>query len=1410
MAPICQVKGKIMRRQSWYIALIGMVVSASALANPGEDGDQEFLAAATTVVNAYSRLTVAATAGATTITVPDVAELTLPGAACPTNACNTALELGDLLMIYQPQGVAAFATTNGVGYGAVSDLGSAGLYEFVYVQSIAGNVITVSTDVDGSACTGLRNNYTIGGAGVAPPMVIRVPQYRNLSVASAATLAAADWNWSSGSTGLGGVLVIDVRGLANPPNTTGNLVLNGTLTAAGRGFRGGVDESTGSFVISNNFVESITQAQKGESVAGGLPFYDANGGRNGRGAPANGGGGGNGINASGGGGANGGDPALWNNGRGVPDRTGSFDTAWGLEVALAATSVNTPGGTSDSGGGRGGYTWSTNDANAITQGPNNFAAWGGDGRREVGGLGGRPLNPAGGGQPYGRIFFGGGGGAGDANDNQAHAGGDGGGIVFVIARSITDVGSGAKLMTADGANGSSNVIAPPRDGTGGGGGGGTVVVTSSVSQPLLSTLNVSAIGGTGGSQTLFGFEAEGGGGGGGGGVVLVSTTSAVESVAGGSSGVTSSASLTEFQPNGGTAGAAGHVSFAPERDGASSPFICLTGPTFSNPVTNASFSSTRTDDGRVTARFSSASEVAHAGYFVYAQAPGGQRRRVSDFVSAESAASDAATSYEVSLNVAPADELYIADVSILGKETFRGPFTIGQSYGTPAVSSDYDWTTSRAELAATQAGSRGAGSSIAKVAVRTRGMQRVSYEQLLTAGVDLGGTAASAIAVIASHGPVTRRIRGPGTFGPGSSIEFFGDNKPSLWSRDTFYLVQVDPIRARDMGLETRAVTPVPIARQLTKLTYAPQNAYLESSPVGDPWFADTLISQGGLTVKNVSLTGPAPVASTGQLELVVWGGIDWPGATPDHSIRILLNGQQVASRRWDGLTTAAFSIPVSVNSTSNTVRIEVPGDTGYPADMLHLESVALTYEAAALGNGSKFYGTGIQGTPNETIFANGMGDATGEVIAGVISVGNVAGTELRAYRISGPSATEYAVSGPNPSFYSAGFAPESELWVAPAAQLISPTVSAAAMPDNLFGGPADWLAISHANFMGSALNDLAARRQQQGLTTRIVDVAEIYTRYSAGNPSPEAIQRYVREAKAAMGVDYVVLVGADTTDAAGYANSGSVSFVPTPYETTSVFVRYAPADPLIADVDGDRRPDLAIGRLPVRTVAEMQEAVRKILAYETQTVSNQVMLVAGPNDPESPQVFAAMSESLSAGLNASWNVDRVYQDNMGLNPSRLALVNGFNDGRSVISYIGHSGPTRWTFDPLLDITQVTGTSVDPNRPNLAASTNQPIVMQFACWTTYFVSATQNTMAQALLLTPNRGASAIVGATVLLDMNSHQRMSDAMKTRLISGARIGDVVQAAKVAIAADASQGTGPEVMLGQVLLGDPAQPIR
>jgi uncharacterized repeat protein (TIGR01451 family) len=473
----------------------------------GKDG--AFTAtAANTVVNQYTTLSAAAAAGATTISVASAAGITV----------------GDVLMVYQAQG-ATISTANTNAYGAVTALGNAGRYEFVSVAAVSGTTITLGTLCD---TTPLRFSYSNGA------QVIRVPQYSSLTVNAAASIVAQAWN---GSTG--GVVAAIVDGTAT---------VNGSINANGRGFRGGVlDNATtaaGTDVTAYVATTTADGAEKGESIAGYQAGYDALGGRYNRGAPANGGGGGNSHNAGGGGGANGGSAVGWN-GQGVPDTSvAGWVIAWNIDGTLTAT-TNSPGG------GRGGYTYAAANQDALTAQPGS-ATWGGNSRRERGGLGGRPLanNPSIVGDT--RLFFGGGGGAGDGNNGASSSGANGGGLVFLIANAVS--GSGA--LQAGGAT-ATNTVPGHNDSPGGGGGGGSIVLVA----PSAGGLSVSAIGGNGGNQLITNNESEGPGGGGGGGFVASPTGAGI--VTGGNNGTTSSGAVTEFLPNGATRGNSGNSDTSP-------------------------------------------------------------------------------------------------------------------------------------------------------------------------------------------------------------------------------------------------------------------------------------------------------------------------------------------------------------------------------------------------------------------------------------------------------------------------------------------------------------------------------------------------------------------------------------------------------------------------------------------------------------------------------------------------------------------------------------------------------------------------------------------------------------------------------------------------------------------------------
>ena len=512
---------------------------------PGKDGSRTIAANTNYSALAEVRITTlasGASAGDGTITLASAA----------------GIGSGDVLMLYQAQG-ASIGSGNTASYGDVTSLNSAGRYELVSVLGVVGSVVTLSPACD---TTPLQFTYSSGS------QVIRVPQYSALTINAGATLLAPSWN---GSTG--GVMPLIVQ------NT---LTINGVLSATATGFRGGaLDNDTtaaGTDVTLFRGPNTADGGEKGESIAGFQAQYDAINGRYGRGAPANGGGGGNAHNGGGGGGANGGTGA-WT-GQGNPSTaTAAWATAWNLEGAGFATSTS-------SGGGRGGYTYGASNQDALTLAPGNVA-WGGNSRRQRGGLGGRPLANSPANSANTRIFLGGGGGAGDSNNNSGSAGARGGGFVLVVAGTIA--GSGdivADGGTAANSNNSNN------DAPGGGGGGGSILVSAASA----SGVDLFARGGNGGNQLITNNESEGPGGGGGGGFVSA-PAALTANVNGGANGTTSSAAVTEFLPNGSTRGGAGSSAVVPAL--ASLP-ICATAATIALGVTKTNAISNYTPGGNAT------------------------------------------------------------------------------------------------------------------------------------------------------------------------------------------------------------------------------------------------------------------------------------------------------------------------------------------------------------------------------------------------------------------------------------------------------------------------------------------------------------------------------------------------------------------------------------------------------------------------------------------------------------------------------------------------------------------------------------------------------------------------------------------------------------------------------------------
>ena len=162
--------------------------------------------------------------------------------------------------------------------------------------------------------------------------------------------------------------------------------------------------------------------------------------------------------------------------------------------------------------------------------------------------------------------------------------------------------------------------------------------------------------------------------------------------------------------------------------------------------------------------------------------------------------------------------------------------------------------------------------------------------------------------------------------------------------------------------------------------------------------------------------------------------------------------------------------------------------------------------------------------------------------------------------------------------------------------------------------------------------------------------------------------------------------------------------------------------------------------------------------------------------------------------LDDSWQVNSLSLNELDVNTARTQLLGEIDSGKALTSFFGHSGPTTWTFDGLLNAQDV-GLLNNAGRPT--------VVTQWGCWNTYFVSPLADTMAHQFLLSGDRGAAAVIGASTLTQLASDQAIGlELIPTMALPGTRIGDAMIMAKSRL--DPRQHR--DVLYGFTLLGDPA----
>jgi protocatechuate 3,4-dioxygenase beta subunit len=841
------------------------------------------------------------------------------------------------------------------------------------------------------------------------------------------------------------------------------------------------------------------------------------------------------------------------------------------------------------------------------------------------------------------------------------------------------------------------------------------------------------------------------------------------------------------------------------------------------PVTLASFQAVRRGSSTYF-DWATATEVGNLGFNLYVKRGEALESINAELIPATVGDSLQAQAYHyVATGLTTGEVFFIADVDILGQSRLHGPFGLGEFNGERVQLEKLDWNAvgsehqTLAERRATEArqqaeaqaknaqvqlaqaqllektGLPGAAEKLVEAAttypaynltVKAGGIYRVSYESLKAAGLDLAGVPVDQLALENRGAVVPIHVQSAQpTFGPGAFIEFYGEGLNTLYTDANIYTLRVDASRARRVALDsTSAPTTVqPAPFYLDTVTVERNRSYNFSAPGNAPWYDTRMMAQTTPVTGSFAVTldgylaGAAPV----RLNLEVWGGNDWP-TTPDHHLVVRFNEVLIADARFDGLKayTLDQQLPAgAARAGSNAIRLTLPGDSGTDADILYLNRYSVTYprDFSARRNRLTFAAAG------QAFRVTGL--AYNTVV--VYRLTNNGPVRLTGVRITGTSGA-YQATFP-------GTAEPATYVVATSNTVLAPTLAPARPVTDITSGQAQYLALAHPDFI-AGVQPLVEYHRSRGLSVRVVNVEDVYAQFGHSIFDPQAIRRYVAQAARTMGTQYVLLVGSDSYDYRNYLGRGAYSFLPSLYVATSDVVRFAPADPLLADVDANNVPDLAIGRFPVRTNAELDVLVAKTLAYGRKTYGGTAIFAADAT--ETNGAFTAISEAMSQKLGTGWSVQRAYVDQGGVNTARTKLLNALNNGVALTNFVGHSSATRWTFANLFSATDATFLT-NAGRPT--------VVTQWGCWNTYYTEPTYNTLGHKFLLSGDRGAAAVLGATALTEISSEAALGQLVTPRLVQpGMTIGAAVQAAKQELAA--SQPSLTDVLLGWTLLGDPA----
>ncbi len=734
-----------------------------------------------------------------------------------------------------------------------------------------------------------------------------------------------------------------------------------------------------------------------------------------------------------------------------------------------------------------------------------------------------------------------------------------------------------------------------------------------------------------------------------------------------------------------------------------------------------------------------------------------------------------------------------------------------------------------------------------KITVNADGLYRVTYAALQSAGVST--------AVLNSLNPRTFRLLDQGQeqdihvigendniFHPSDSILFYGRrNTQPHTSDDNVYWLTWGGANGLRMAVQNAAPSGAPLAQTLLTTAHAEENnEYKQQRPFVDwlqpvqydHWYFGQVTTQRDVTFPGLKVDTGSAVAPV----LSVWmaGDREAPGS---YTVRFTLNSSPFQSRSWTNtrILEGTVNLPAgALVQGNNVVRVEPINASGVGNldYTVWLDWLRLTYPY----NGQYLAGAAFS-NPTSGLWRYQISD----VPAAAPWVLNV-GAPQQPKLLTNASSTG---SGPYTVSWQVSTTAADQFLVVPESAVRQPAAMSVWGGSTLFdtNQQVDYLMIAHPSLM-AAVQPLATKHTNSGLSVRVVNVQEIYDLWSDGSLSADAIRSFLAYAYSnyqAPAPTYVLLVGDGTVNFRGYPLAGvatRVNYIPPFQGGFDAWSGASISDNAFVTVQGsDLLGEMIVSRLSVNSAAETTVVVNKILQYPLTFPQNRALntlWITDNPDHDNPNLgtqFHMASEETLAPLQPQFQVDRVYLCVPGVNvcPSdpwiytdaqvaRVALMNKWNQGHVLLHFTGHGSITTWAgwqLDNLFRISWanlcIPGTSTCLN--NGAAL---PFLMVSSCVNGYFVSPQFDSIDEGLLRTPGRGTiGGFTGVTFDTLAPQTHLLTNFVRAVMQEGMTqpgVAATVARARTFAELPASPPSSPEnerAAVGHGLSGDPAMPL-